>query len=108
MNYYDPKERQTKELAAGVRTRTFWGSNLLLSVVELDPNSEVPSHTHPHEQAGMMLEGALEMSVAGETKLLNPGDIYIIPGDVEHWARSGNSPVRVLDIFSPVREEFKY
>ena len=108
MYYHDPQERQTKELAPGVRTRTFWGDNLLLSVVDLDPNSDVPNHTHPHEQGGMMLDGELEMGIAGETRLLKPGDVYIIPGNIEHWAKSGGSPARVLDIFSPVREEFKY
>ena len=108
MYFYDAKERPAKELATGVRTRTFWGENMLMSVVELDPNSEVPNHTHPHEQSGIMLEGEMEMNIAGETRLLKPGDVYIIPGDVEHWARSGNSPAKVLDVFSPVREEFKY
>ena len=78
MYFHDPEKRQTKELAPGVRTRTFWGKNLLLSVVELDPNSEVPNHTHPHEQGGMMLEGEMEMNIAGETRLLKPGDAYMI------------------------------
>ena len=108
MYYYDPRERGTKELAPGVRTRTFWGDNLLLSLVELDPEGEVPSHTHPHEQAGIVLEGDLEMSIAGEVRKLKPGEVYIIPGNVPHWARSGSIPARVLDIFSPVRDEFKY
>ena len=108
MYYHDTKQRDTKELAPGVRTRTFWGAEMLLSIVEFEPNSDVPNHTHPHEQGGMMLEGELEMDIAGQTKVLVLGDVYIIPGNVEHWARSGDSPVRVLDIFSPVREEFKY
>ena len=108
MYYHDPKERDSKELAPGVRTRTFWGDNMLLSIVDLDPNSEVPNHTHPHEQGGTVLEGELEMNIAGETRMLKPGDVYIIPGNVQHLARSGGSSVRVLDIFSPVREEFKY
>ncbi len=108
MSFRDVHTRGTKELAPGVRTRTFWGENMLLSMVEFDPHSEVPNHTHPHEQGGMMVEGELEMGIGGETRLLKPGDVYIIPGNVEHWGRSGAGPVRVLDIFSPVREEFKY
>ena len=67
-----------------------------------------PDHTHPHEQGGMLLEGELEMVIAGESRALKPGDIYIIPGNVEHLARTRASKARVLDIFSPVREEFKY
>ena len=64
---------------------------MMLSIVEFDPNSEVPNHIHPHEQGGMMLEGELEMNIAGEGRLLKPGDVYIIPGNVEHWAKSGSS-----------------
>ena len=108
MYFHDPAERQTKDTAPGVRIRTFWGDRLLLAVVELDAGSEVPSHTHPHEQGGMMLEGDLEMNIAGETRLLKPGDVYVIPGNVEHAARCVGAPARVLDIFSPVREEFQY
>ena len=48
------------------------------------------------------------MGVAGEVKLLKPGDMYIIPGGVEHYAKCGDVGALALDIFSPVREEFKY
>lgn len=81
---------------------------MLLSLVEIDAHAEVPLHTHLHEQAGIVAEGELEMGVAGEVKLLKPGGRYIIPGNVEHYARCGERPVKALDVFSPVREEFRY
>jgi quercetin dioxygenase-like cupin family protein len=96
------------ELVPGARTRTFWGDRVLLSLVEIDVDSEVPNHTHPHEQAGMVVEGELEMAIGGEVRKLKPGDLYIVPGGVEHYARCGGTPAKVLDVFSPVREEFKY
>ena len=108
MYFHGPAERQSKDTVPGVQIRTFWGDNLLLAAVELDSGSEVPSHTHPHEQGGIMLKGGLEMDIAGETRRLKPGDMYIIPGNVEHGARFVGSPARVLDIFSPVREDFQY
>ena len=108
MYFFDPNERDAKKLAPGVITRTFWGDNQLLSIVELEPHSEVPNHTHPHEQGGLMLEGEMEMNIAGESRILKPGDGYVIPGGVEHYARSGDVRAKVLDIFAPVREEFKY
>lgn len=109
MSYFkDAADRVPKELAPGATTRTFWGDNVLLSLVEIEANSEVPRHTHPHEQAGIMLEGEMEMGIGGEVRVLKPGDMYIIPGNVEHYARCGDKPARALDIFSPVREEFKY
>ena len=108
MYFHDPKERATKELAPGARTRTFWGEKMTLSLVDIDAGCLVPTHSHPHEQGGMVVEGELEMGIGGETRVLAPGDVYLIPGDVEHWAKARGTAVRVLDIFSPVREEFKY
>ena len=108
MYFHDPTVRQPKELATGVNTRTFWGENVRMSIVDFDPNCVVPHHTHPHEQAGIMLEGELDMKIGGEEKHIKQGDVYIIPGNVVHGGRAGSSPARALDIFSPVREEFKY
>ena len=109
MSYFkNVHDRDSMRLTDGARTRTFWGDNVLLSLVEIDSNSEVPRHTHPHEQAGIIIEGEMEMGIESEAKLLKPGDMYIIPGGVEHYARCGDTPAKALDIFSPVREEFKY
>tara|TARA_B100000029_G_scaffold103651_2_gene94194 strand:+ start:5608 stop:5979 length:372 start_codon:yes stop_codon:yes gene_type:complete len=109
MSYFkDTASRESKELIKGARTQTFWGANMLLSLVSIDANSEVPNHTHPHEQAGIVVEGELEMGIGGEVKILKPGDMYIIPGNIEHYAKCGDTPAKALDVFSPVREEFQY
>ena len=76
--------------------------------MEIDANSEMPWHTHPHEQARIVIEGEMEMGVDSEVKALNPGDMYIIPDGVEHYAKCSGTRAKALDIFSPVREEFKY
>ena len=106
--FNDLQGREAKDVAPGVRIRTFWGNEMLLSIVDLKPNAVVPPHSHPHEQAGTVISGALELTIGEETRWLKPGDTYIAPGDVEHGARTGDEPTRVLDIFSPVREEYKY
>ena len=109
MSYFkEAAGRKYMQLVPGARTRTFWGDNMLLSLVEIDANAEVPNHTHPHEQAGIVIEGEMEMGIAGEVRTLKPGEMYIVPGGVEHYARCGEIPAKVLDIFSPVRAEFQY
>ena len=104
----DFENREAKEMLPGVRIRTFWGKEMLLSLVDLDANTTVPMHSHLHEQAGTIISGEMEMTIGGEKKLLKTGDTYIIPGNVQHNAVTGNKPAQVLDIFSPVREEYKY
>ena len=90
MDYYlDATSRGIMDLVLGARTRTFWGENMLLSLVEIDANSEVSPHAHPHEQGGILIEGEMEMEIGGEVKLLKPGDMYMILGNVEQNAECG-------------------
>lgn len=109
MRYFNhPKSRDTKELAPGVLARTFWGQDLMLASVTFEPDAQVPSHKHPHEQAGTVVSGEVEFIIGGESRFLKAGDIYLIPSNVEHSAKAGPSPAQVLDIFTPVREDLKY
>lgn len=109
MSYFlDKSDRGPMDLMPGARTRTYWGEHMLFSLVEIDANSEVPNHTHPHEQGGVVIEGEMEMGIGGEVRTLKVGDMYIIPGDVEHYAKCGDIPAKALDVFSPVWETFKY
>lgn len=108
MYFMSPSEREPKALFGTVTARTFWGERMLMSVVDLPAGAVVPPHSHPHEQAGVVLEGELTFTVGGETRTLQPGDMWIIPGGVEHSVVAGDQPARALDIFSPVREDYKY
>jgi quercetin dioxygenase-like cupin family protein len=108
MYFYNPSEREATEIVPGYRARTFWGTNLMLVVVDIDAQAMLPNHSHPHEQGGLIVKGKLELTVGGEKRLLKPGDVYMIPGGVEHSAVAGSDPVQVLDIFTPIREDMKY
>ena len=108
MAVYNPAERTPKELFPGAVARTFWGEKVLLSYLDLAPGCFVPLHSHPHEQAGIVLEGELDFTIGGERSIVKSGELFIIPGGVEHSVQVGEAPARVLDIFSPVREEYKW
>ena len=83
------------------------GKNLMLSFLELEPGCEIPEHSHPHEQAGLVLSGLLRFRIGDEERVAGPGDAFIIPGNVVHWGVvEGDEMVKVLDIFSPLREDY--
>jgi quercetin dioxygenase-like cupin family protein len=90
----------------GVDICTTAGQQLMLSVVDLEPGSVVAPHAHPHEQMGMLLEGRLEFTVGGVTRVLGPGDMWRIPGGVIHSVRALDHRARALDVFHPVREDY--
>ena len=79
-----------------------------LAAAGIDPGAAVPEHDHPHEQVVNMLEGELALTVAGEEMLLHPGDVVTIRGGVRHSARALAAPCRVLDVFSPFRDAYRF
>jgi quercetin dioxygenase-like cupin family protein len=106
--FFEPETRTKKEVLPGVALRTFWGERMLLSLVDLQPGAAIPAHSHPHEQVGMMLRGEMHLTIGGETRLVKPGDLYIIPGGVQHSVSVGKAEAQCIEAFSPVREEYKF
>jgi quercetin dioxygenase-like cupin family protein len=105
--YFIPAGSGSKHpIFPGVEICTTAGTNLMLSVVRLEPDSVVLDHAHPHEQMGLLLEGRLEFTVGGITRLLGPGDIWRIPGGVVHRVRALDQPAVALDVFHPIREDY--
>jgi quercetin dioxygenase-like cupin family protein len=80
---------------------------MMMSFVDLEPHSVVEEHSHPHEQIGMVLRGRATFFIGGEEKTLGPGDWYRALGGVRHRVVALDEPVQVLDIFYPVREEYR-
>ena len=105
--FFEPADVERQELAPGVNIRAIWGENIMMSMVEIAPNSTVPNHSHPNEQAGVVLNGAFEFTVGGQIKNMRQGDAYVIPGGVEHSLVGSDGWSLVLDIFSPPREDYK-
>ena len=79
----------------------------MMSVVDIAPNAVVEEHQHPHEQVGMLLEGRAIFFIGDEQKTLQPGDLYRIPGNVRHKVIALDQPVRAIDIFCPIREDYR-
>ena len=94
------------ELAPGVRIRTPHGQNIMLSLLEMAAGTEVPTHSHPHEQAGILLEGRMQLTLGDETRVIDAGQAYLIPPDTPHRAVPVGGPIKALDVFSPVREDY--
>ena len=91
---------------AGFVMQSLTGGKLMANWVTIEPHRVMPLHHHPHEQLGIMLEGALELTLGDETRLLRAGDAYTIPPNLPHYARTLDEGCVVLDIFTPPREDY--
>jgi quercetin dioxygenase-like cupin family protein len=106
IGFIDWSAIEPQHLSAGVRIRTPYGKNVMLSLVEIDAGWAVPTHSHPHEQAGIVLEGRMRFTIGEESRVLSPGESYIVPANVPHRAEAVDGPIRALDVFSPIREDY--
>jgi len=109
MPFFNISEHPAREIFPGVTIRVAWGESLMMSFVWFaQADALVPTHTHPHEQMGMGLEGEFELTIGGETQVIRAGDAYLIPSNVPHSARAINGPARALDLFHPVRDDYRF
>ena len=106
-NLNDEDKGLFRELAPGLTTRIFAGEQAMLSVVSFEPNAEGTLHSHPEEQWGVMLEGDGLRTQGGEEIPVKAGDFWRTPGNVEHTLKAGPNGAKVLDVFSPPREEYR-
>ena len=96
-----------RQLAAGIRSRVFTGENIQVCVVRFEPHSAGPIHCHPEEQWGVLLEGECVRIQGGVEHAVKAGEFWHTPGGLVHGIRTGAKPAVILDIFSPVREQYR-
>jgi quercetin dioxygenase-like cupin family protein len=82
-----------------------------LMVVVIDftdgPSAEPdPPHAHPHEQVTYVAEGEVLFFIDGEPTRLAAGDLITVPPNAPHSIQLLSNPVRLVDTFSPIREDF--
>jgi quercetin dioxygenase-like cupin family protein len=102
-----PDQRSRHNIFLGVDIETVAGDQLMLSLVTFEADSVVEEHSHPHEQAGMLLSGELTFTIGGETTVARAGDMWRIPGNVPHRVVAHNGPATALDVFNPIREDYR-
>ena len=80
-----------------VQSRAMRSDNGLVVFFTFLKDMVLPPHSHG-AQWGSVIEGEIEFTIGGQTKLYRPGDSYSIPSGVEHGAviKAGT---RVIDVF---------
>ena len=95
-----------KEIEKGILMKPLvHGEKTLLIETNLKKGSEHKLHTHPYEQTGYLVSGRLKLFVGKETYDVEPGDSWCILENVEHGTEFLEDSV-VVEVFSPVREEY--
>ena len=94
-------------LTDGVEGRPLFRSGAMINLIEFEVGATVPLHSHPHEQLGLVLRGMQALVVDGVAPGARPMEGYALPGNVKHSAYCGREGATVIDIFCPVREDYR-
>jgi len=103
------KSTSAVEIAPGVFRKFIHLDNLMTAIIDFKNgpwDEPEPRHSHPHEQTSFVAKGELIVYIGEEEYQLEEGDVFYVPADVPHTVKILSKEVRLVDNFSPVREDF--
>ena len=89
--------------------RVGYTDNLMMVIFDFDdgPQTEPdPPHAHPHEQISYVAEGEIFFFLEDQSERLGPGDMFLVPPDKPHTIQLLTKHVRLVDCFTPIRQDF--
>ncbi|MDQ7782835.1 MAG: cupin domain-containing protein [Desulfomonilaceae bacterium] len=98
---------EEQKIGESISRKVFWGENIMVTKWEIRPNTVLPIHDHVAEQITMVQRGTLTLKFPDDKDvLLHEGDMLVIPPSVRHGVEIGPEGASVIDLFSPIREDF--
>ena len=90
----------------GIQRQMIVGHQLMVCRLRFEPNIVTPAHDHPHEQITLVERGRVRFTVGNQERIAEAGDVLHFPSGCWHGATMLDEEVVLIDIFTPVREDF--
>lgn len=99
-------DKRPRDMQPGVTHAVLaYGSDLMLCEVNIGKGVTFPEHGHPHAQNVYVITGTVRFTLGDEVHEFEAGDSCFVEPNVLHGL-TALTDTRVLDAFSPVREDF--
>jgi quercetin dioxygenase-like cupin family protein len=95
-----------ERIEEGIERQMVVGQNVMICRFRFAPFVVTPAHSHRHEQMSLIVQGKVKFILGEEERIVSPGDVLHFPPDFRHGATMLDEEVILIDIFSPVREDF--
>ena len=106
MSYLTLADLKEIEPVPGFKARFVHSDHMTLAYWNVAAGAALPQHAHVHEQIANVIEGEFELTIAGEARVLKPGQVAVIPSNVPHSGKALTKCV-LIDAFYPVREDYR-
>ena len=90
----------------GIERQMVVGDRMMICRFRFAPYLATPEHSHPHEQMSIVVSGRVCFTIEGAERIAEPGDVLHFPSNFRHGATMMDEEVVLLDIFTPVRQDF--
>lgn len=90
----------------GIERQMFVGNQIMICRFRFAPFLVTPQHDHPHEQMTIVEQGKVRFFIEGKEQIACAGDVLHFPSNCWHGATMMDEEVVLLDIFTPLREDF--
>ena len=104
--FHELRFMEQREIFPKCHVRFVHSDNMTLSYWNLEEGAELPAHSHPDEQVSNVIEGRMELTVGGETRLVSDGSVIVIASNTPHSVKA-LTPCYVIDVFYPIREDYR-
>lgn len=95
-----------ERIADGIDRQMIWGDRVMVCRLTLAPHTVTAVHSHMHEQITLVERGSVNFFVDGQKRPAKAGDVLVFPANIQHGATMLDEEVVLIDIFSPLREDF--
>jgi quercetin dioxygenase-like cupin family protein len=103
MPFINVNKLAVKEPRPGWRGRFFHSKHMTFAHYEAAAGATIHQHSHANDEVWNVIEGQLEITVAGKKKRVGPGEAAVIPPGTPHAVRVIKD-VRALVVDHPRRE----
>jgi quercetin dioxygenase-like cupin family protein len=103
MAFIDVERLTIKEPRQGWKGRFFHSDNLTLAYYAVKAGASIHEHAHENDEVWNVIEGRLEITVAGETRVLGPGSAAVVPPNTRHSIKAVTD-ARAIVVDHPRRE----
>ena len=95
-----------EQVADGIQRQMLVGDRMMICRFRFKPFLVTPEHDHPHEQMTIVERGKVRFFIEGKERIASAGDVLHFPSQTWHGATMMDEEVVLIDIFTPVREDF--
>lgn len=114
--YATPEESQRRithypdvplaELVPGTTSHIVLGERGLVSFLTMSAGTHFPPHRHEAEQIMIVIDGSMDEIIEGKLYRVKPGDVIVLPSNIEHGGYIREVDCKAIDIFVPPRADY--